>query len=151
MICLCGQTNSAQEGKDQSSCAIFKTNTGAAHVQYRSGALFLKKGCGEQYPYGEDIFYTASVPAESQPRFGPPGSGLGTPSPGFGPGSDPWLRLRSVAPASAGRWALAVTVLVRGGAPLIFPVLLGPSPIRDCSGENLWIIHGIMHKRCLDA
>lgn len=101
MICLCGQTNSAQEERIKALVPFFKTNTGAAHVQYRSGALFLKKGCGEQYPYAEDIFYTASVPRESQPRFGPPRVRARYPLPRVRP------RLRFVAPApvlGAGLW-----------------------------------------------
>jgi hypothetical protein len=99
---------------------------------------------GEQYPHGEVISYTIGSGAESQPRFGPPGFGLGTPSPGFGPGSGlapalapcrscagravlgcgAWLRRWASAPAPAACSAPARTVLIRGGAAHIFSVRL---------------------------
>ena len=53
------------------------------------GGKWIKERCdfkfcpqGNHYPCGEVYIYTVPEPAESLARFGPPGSGLGTPSPG---------------------------------------------------------------------
>jgi len=68
---------------------LFKTKRreGVMSKHLPSSVFFKFYPVGSEYPYAEVIRYTEWSGAESQPRFGPPGFGLGTPSPGFSPGS----------------------------------------------------------------
>ena len=81
---------------------------------------------GWNYPCGEAIFATVAGAWESLARFIPPGSGSGTPSPGFGSGPGLW-------------W----TVPVQVGGPTIFCQWLAPFPVL----LTLWIIHPTLHNQ----